>query len=136
MKAIPLLLMLSTLTFGDTTTTARASEDVPDEFSTPAFSRSDCDDELNRAKRFECYRALKKGYTPPLSYAAFEPPKWDTITTISIQGEDTTRTITIKRAEDWEKSKRDFTRFVNMYTLLGALNIFGTVILLIAASDN
>jgi hypothetical protein len=95
-----------------------------------------CDDFLDRAKRYECHRAKRTGVlTQSMEVQADgQPAKWDTVTTISISSTgDPTRALTIKRHEDWEGMKRDVNRAVSLYMVLGVVQLLGTALLLLVA---
>jgi hypothetical protein len=101
--------------------------------------------ELNQAYHNACLAHIRRGEPYPSRIGDHQrtrnipsslPPKWDTVTTIAINGEDTTRTITIRKEENWEEPKADFSRFVDMYVLLGVINLVGTGLLVIASFAN
>lgn len=126
MKALIFALTLACAALADTLTVpAPLPEQVP--------TSSNCEDELDRAKRYDCYRAQRQGpeYRPTMVKES-PPAQWATVTSISIHGQDTTRTITIQRAEDWDGTKKDINRFVTMFLVLGSLQLVGSFLLFMA----
>jgi hypothetical protein len=137
MKPIALALLCTMAAMADSTQAPIPPPISPAE-SSPVGSSipSNCDDYLDRAKRYECHRAKRTGVSTQSIevQAELQPAKWDTVTTISISSTgDTSRAMTIKRHEDWEGLKRDVNRATGLYMVLGVVQLLGTALLILVA---